>query len=255
MNVDYDNLAIEYLNYRAPDPRIGAAIWKHIPAGGTVLNVGAGQGSYEPNDCAVIAIEPSQEMIARRSSTKAPAVQGIAEHLPFDVDCFDTSLAILTIHHWQDLRQGLSELKRVTRGKIVILTWNGVIGDFWLPEYLPCIERIDKDLFPPIDELCNILGAHTEVEPIDIPHDCSDGFMGAYWRRPEMYLNASARQAISTFSRVGDVKNGLDHLRDDLDSGRWHRKHKSLMQKTTLDCGYRLVVHDNSIAQFIDTQN
>lgn len=158
MNVNYDNLAPDYVNFRVPDLRIEAAIRRHMPLGGKVLNVGAGQGSYEPECCDVTAIEPSQEMIARRPSTKVPAIQGVAEHLPFDDDSFDASLAILTIHHWQDIQKGLSEIKRVTHGKVVILTWNGDFGEFWLPDYLPEIASTDTRLFPSIDKLANILG-------------------------------------------------------------------------------------------------
>lgn len=247
MNIDYDTLAPHYVNYRVPDLRIEAAIRRHIPPGGKVLNVGAGQGSYEPEDCDVTAVEPSPEMIVRRPSTKVPAIQGFAEHLPFDDDRFDTSLAILTIHHWQDIRRGLTEIKRVTRGKVVILTWSGEFGEFWLPDYLPEIASTDTHLFPPIGKLADMLGGATHVESVEIPHDCTDGFMCAYWRRPKMYLNSAARQAISTFSRLGDISGGLNRLRDDVESGLWHRTYESLLNKTQIDCGYRLVIHDKNL--------
>lgn len=248
MNVNYDNLAPDYVNFRVPDPRIEAAIRRHMPLEGKVLNVGAGPGSYEPAGCDVIAIEPSEEMIARRPSTKVPAIRGFAEHLPFNDNSFDASLAILTIHHWQNIQKGLSEIKRVTRGKVVILTWNGEFGDFWLPDYLPEIESTDTHLFPSIEKLINILGGSASVETVNIPHDCTDGFMCAYWRRPRMYLNSAARQAISTFSRLGDITGGLNRLRKDVDSGQWHRTYRSLLNQTQMDCGYRLVVYNKNVA-------
>ncbi len=248
MSVNYDTIAPEYVNYRVPDARIDAAIRAHIMPGEKVLNVGAGLGAYEPQDCDVTAIEPSLEMIARRASIRAKALQGSAEHLPFDDDSFDASLAILTIHHWQDIHKGLRELKRVTRGKVIILTWNGDYGDFWLPDYLPEIASIDKELFPSIDQLSRMLGGRTRSEVLEIPHDCTDGFMCAYWRRPEMYLIPAARQAISTLSRVSDTSSGLNRLRKDIQLGHWHQQYESLLEKTSLDCGYRLVVYDKSAA-------
>lgn len=249
MSVNYDILAPDYKNYRIPDVRIAASIRKHIPQGIKVLNVGAGQGSYEPADCDVTAVEPSLEMIARRAPTKAPAIQGCAESLPFEDNSFDIALAILTIHHWQDIRKGLGELMRVTRGKVVILTWNGEYGDFWLPDYLPEILSADVGLFPSIDKLSEWLGGPISVESIEIPHDCTDGVMCAYWRRPEMYLNPAARQAISTFSRLGDIGDELDQLRRDMVSGHWHKKYGVLLGRSQLECGYRMVVRDKSVAR------
>jgi len=245
-SINYDTVAPAYVDYRVADARIDAAIRRHIVPGETVLNVGAGQGSYEPQDCDVTAIEPSREMIARRSVTRVKALQGSAEHLPFDDYSFDTSLAILTIHHWQDVQKGLRELKRVTRGKVIIVTWNGDYGDFWLPDYLPEIARIDVELFPSVNQLSEWLGPKTNAEVLEIPFDCTDGFMCAYWRRPEMYLIPAARRSISTFSRVGDISRGLNRLREDIQSGHWHKQYESLLRKTSLDCGYRLVVHEKS---------
>ncbi|MBN7796327.1 class I SAM-dependent methyltransferase [Parahaliea mediterranea] len=242
MSVNYDTLAADYVSYRVPDPRIEAAIRRHISPGDSILNVGAGQGAYEPDGFNVVALEPSREMIARRSSKKAPTIQGMAERLPFKDDSFDTALGVLTLHHWQDIQQGLSELKRVTRGKIILLTWNGDYGEFWLPDYLPEIAVIDVGLFPSIGALSELLGGAVSVETIAIPHDCTDGFMCAYWRRPEMYLDASARQAMSMFSMLGSVEEGLIQLSDDLEAGYWHKKYQSLLGKDQLDCGYRLVV-------------
>jgi SAM-dependent methyltransferase len=244
MQVNYDELAPDYINYRVPDARIAAMIRRHVLLGSKVLNVGAGQGSYEPTDCDLIALEPSREMISRRAETCAPVIQGFAEALPFADNSFDVSLAILTIHHWRDIPKGLAEMRRVTRDKIIILTWNGDFGDFWLPDYLPEIATIDTKLFPTIVQLAELLGGLIEVETVAIPNDCTDGFMCAYWGRPEMYLNPAARNAISTFARLGSVDDGLNYLRQDLGTGVWQMRYQSLLHQSDLDCGYRLVVHD-----------
>lgn len=247
MSVNYDQLAREYKNYRIPDSRIEAAIAKHIAPNTSVVNIGAGLGAYEPVGCATIAVEPSREMIARRSPTKSPAIQAYAELLPFADQSFDVSMAILTLHHWQNLEKGLQEMLRVTRGKTIILTWNGIYDHFWLIDYFPDIADVDSALFPSMDYLIQQLGG-AKVEVIEIPHDCSDGFMCAYWRRPEMYLDAAARLAISTFSRLGNIDASLDLLRRDLQSGAWYKKYSTLLNRHSLDCGYRLVIHDRDVA-------
>ena len=224
MIIDYNALAADYMRYRAPDERIAAAVNIHLTPDSKVLNVGAGQGAYEPADCDLVALERSWEMISRRSAEKAIAVQGCAENLPFADDSFDTTLAILTLHHWSDIQKGLSEIKRVTRGKLIILTWNGEFGEFWLPDYLPQISQLDKAIFPSIDHLSDCLNGNIQVETIEIPHDCSDGFMCAYWRRPEFYLDAGARNAISTFSRLSNMDDGLNRLKRDIHSGAWRER-------------------------------
>lgn len=143
MRVNYHTLAADYISYRIPDSRIEAAIRRPASQGDSILNVDAGQGAYEPDGFDVVALEPSREMVARCLSTKTSAIQGVAERLPFKDGSFDTTLAVLTLYHWQDIQQGLSELKRVTRGKLILLTWNGDYGEFWLPDYLPEIVVID----------------------------------------------------------------------------------------------------------------
>ncbi len=205
-----------------------------------MLNVGAGVGAYEPADRPVVALEPSFEMIAKRRRPGA-AVQGTAEHLPFRDGTFDCSMGLLTLHHWSDIAAGLREMRRVTKNKIVLFTWTGYGDDFWLEEYLPEIKGIDIKLFPAIDALEQVLG-NISVEIVEIPHDCTDGFMCAYWRRPVMYLDSDARKAISTFVRMPGVPRGLEKLREDIESGAWHKKHRRLLEKESIDLGYRLVV-------------
>jgi len=241
MSVDYDQLAEQYKTYRQPDPKIAARIQFHIQGAQRVLNVGAGMGSYEPEDCEVVAIEPSHDMIAKRKRDKATLIQGFAENLPFKDNDFDVSMGILTLHHWLDITLGLKEMLRVSKDKIVIFTWIGYGSDFWLEDYIPEIIGVDEKLFPTIEELEQILG-DISVETIEIPYDCTDGFMCAYWRRPEAYLDQKVRKAISTFSRIPDIQEGLNRLQDDISSGVWRKEHSHLFEKESLDLGYRLVV-------------
>jgi SAM-dependent methyltransferase len=245
MSVDYDKLAQQYKNYRKPDPRIKERIHFHLQGARRILNVGAGTGSYEPEHCEVVALEPACEMISRRINSGAILVQGIAEALPFKDNCFDCSMGILTVHHWSDIPSGLREMLRVTMDKIVLFTWIGYGNNFWLEDYIPEIAGIEKKLFPRLEELEQVLG-NIFVETVEIPYDCTDGFMCAYWRRPKMYLDPDARKAISTFSRIPEFKVGLNKLRDDIGSGAWRKKYGRLLDKQSLDFGYRLVIAQKS---------
>jgi SAM-dependent methyltransferase len=189
----------------------------------------------------LVAVEPSMVMIRQRGASAAPVVRASASELPFRDETFGASLAVLTIHHWPDLERGLKELRRVARRKVVILTCDTSVTGFWLIDYFPEILEIDRHIMPPLSELQRQLG-RIAVFDISVPHDCTDGFLGAYWRRPEAYLNANIRSAISTFSRLRDVERGLVALRNDLASGEWHRRYGHLLHRSTLDLGYRLVV-------------
>lgn len=241
MRLDYDKLAAPYRIYRKPDPTIAARINAHVRGAQSVLNIGAGTGSYEPEDCKVVAIEPSYEMISARKTAKAALVQGFAEDLPFKDNAFALSMAILTVNHWSGVTPGIQEMLRVSRDKILIFTWIGYGGNFWLEEYIPEIRNFDEKQFPTMAALEQLLG-NISVETIEIPHDCTDGFMGAYWRRPEAYLDPDARKAISTFSRISDYQEGIDRLQGDINSGVWNKRHSHLFEKQSLDLGYRLVV-------------
>jgi SAM-dependent methyltransferase len=247
MYLDYDKLAKQYTCYRKPDPRIAERIQFHLQDANLILNVGAGIGSYEPENSKIVAIEPSYEMISQRINSKTILIQGVAEELPFKDNVFDCSMGILTLHHWSDIALGLQEMCRTTKDKIIIFTWIGYGNNFWLEDYIPEIVGIDENLFPTLEELGQILGGISS-EIIEIPYDCTDGFMCAYWRRPEMYLNPNARRAISTFSRIPEIKERLNILQKDVDSGVWHNKYSHLIEKESLDLGYRLVVYDKSDA-------
>jgi SAM-dependent methyltransferase len=231
-----------YMQYRRPDPRIRVAIAGALGDARSVVNVGAGTGLYEPEDRRVVAVEPSEQMIAQRRAGAAEVVRSGAERLPFEDGSFDAAMALLTLHHWSDRRAGLLEMRRVARERVVIFTWDPAHDGFWLVrDYFPDILRTDRRICPSLDELAEILGP-LEVQPVLIPHDCEDGFLGAYWRRPEQYLDAGARSAISTFAKISGVEERIAQLRRDLESGAWTQKNSALAELEALDIGYRLVI-------------
>lgn len=237
----YDEIGTGYARRRRPDPRIDAAIVRALGDGASALNVGAGAGSYEPTDRRVVAVEPSREMIRQRGAGRAPVVRAVAGALPFEDDAFDAALAVLTVHHWPDRPRGLAELARVA-GRVVIVTCDPDFSGFWLvDEYFPEIRENDRRTLPALDELRAVLG-EIAVRPLPVPHDCCDGFLGAYWRRPHLYLDDDVRGAISAFAKLASCAAGLDRLRRDLADGRWRRRHGALLERTELDLGYRLIV-------------
>jgi SAM-dependent methyltransferase len=206
-----------------------------------VLNVGAGAGSYEPSEGQVVAVEPSEVMLAQRADRSAPAIRAVGEWLPVRDQAFDVALAVLTIHHWPDPMAGLRELRRVA-SRQVILHFEPDYA-FWLAdEYLPKVRAVDAGV-PTVAELVAALG-NTRVETIPVPHDCVDGFFAAYWRRPDAYLDPSVRANISNLARAGDgnLAPGLDRLRRDLASGAWEAEHQDLLARDELDVGYRLII-------------
>ena len=240
MTETYDTIGVDYATIRRPDPRIGAHIAKALGNAETVLNVGAGTGSYEPTDRQVTALEPSLEMIGQRPASAARAIQGHAEDLPFDDDSFDASMAILTIHHWTDQAKGLAEMRRVTQGPVVLLTYDPAFRGFWLTDYIPELLALDEEQMPPMSAYGEWLGP-VEISPVPIPHDCTDGFLCAYWRRPAAYLDPRLRAGSSSFWKVGDISDALKKLEDDLTSGAWERRYGELLGQDACDFGYRLV--------------
>ncbi len=225
----YDTIGRGYDPHRRPDPRIAAALADALGAAASVVNVGAGAGSYEPADRPVVAVEPSPAMLRQRRPGAAPAVQASATDLPFRDAAFGAALAVLTVHHWPDRARGLGALARVTRERVVIITWDpAALSRFWLiDDYFPELVTLDRDIFPTLEELRRVLG-RIEVRAVLVPHDCVDGFLGAYWRRPHAYLDAGVRGAISTFTKLADAEPGLARLRADLADGTWERRHGHL---------------------------
>ncbi len=225
---------------RRPDPRIAGAIVSALGDARSVINVGAGAGSYEPRDRSVLAVEPSNLMISQRPPGAAPCVLGSAEALPAATGAFDAAMAVLTIHHWRDWRLGLREMRRVARSRIVLLTFDAEASDFWLTrDYLPAIAALDRETMPPLNLLAEELGPY-EAAPVLVPRDCSDGFLGAYWRRPQAYLDPIVRRSISVFAKV-DAEAGLNQLAEDLATGAWRERNADLLARDALDVGYRLL--------------
>ena len=237
----YDRIGVGYSEYRRPDERIARSIQYALGQSRSVLNVGAGTGSYEPSNRFVVAAEPSAEMIRQRTRTAAQSIQARADRLPFLDRSFDAALAILTIHHWSNRDNGLAEMRRVARDLVVILTWDPEHPSFWLvQDYFPEILRIDRRNFPSLHDIEKSIGP-MEVHTVPVASECADGFLGAYWRRPEAYLDPRVRAAISTFSRF-DPTAGVARLRHDLEDGTWSERYRSLLSLQELDIGYRVLV-------------
>jgi SAM-dependent methyltransferase len=182
-------------------------------------------------------------MIHQRPATAARVVQARAERLPFGDQSFDASMAVLTVHHWSDKAKGLAEMRRVTRGPVVVLTYDSSFRGFWLADYIPELVDLDEAQMPGMNEYEQALGA-VRISPVPIPHDCADGFLCAYWRRPAAYLDPRIRAAMSSFWALDDVTEALRKLEDDLASGAWTRRYGELLHLQERDCGYRLVVAD-----------
>jgi SAM-dependent methyltransferase len=242
--VSYDVIGRTYTATRRTDPRIAAAIWEALGDAGTVVNVGAGTGSYEPRDRDVTAVEPSEVMIEQRPPGAAPAVQAAAEALPFEDGAFDAAMAVLTLHHWRDWRRGVEELRRVAR-RVVVLSWDpSFAGRLWISaEYFPALIDDDVAGFPTLADQAGALRA-TRVTAVPIPADCRDGFYGAHWRRPEAYLDPAVRAGISTMAKRDprELEAGLARLEEDLRTGAWAERHAELLALDELDLGYRLLV-------------
>ncbi len=241
----YDRIGISYATTRSSGPRIARLIELALGDAVDVVNVGAGTGSYEPAGRRVTAVEPSVAMIAQRPASAAPVVRARAERLPFADSSFDAAMATLTLHHWSDWRAGVAEMRRVSRGVVVILTWDPESVDaFWLTrEYFREQSIADAGPFPHLDQLLDVLG-DGEVRAVPIPRDCRDGFMAANWARPEAYLDPAVRANISTFARrpPDELRPGLDALSRELETGEWDRRYGGLRTLPELDLGYRLVV-------------
>jgi SAM-dependent methyltransferase len=209
------------------------------------VNVGAGTGAYEPADLDVVAVEPSEVMIAQRPEGAAPVVRAYAEELPFEDGRFDAAMGVLTDHHWEDHARGLAEMRRVAR-RVVLFTWDpATSSSSWVVrDYFPCFDAIVPSDYRLEMTLERLGGGH--AEPVPVPHDCTDGFFHAYWRRPEAYLDPAVRAGISVFSQMeaGCIEAGLARLARDLESGEWERRNAGLLELDELDLGYRLVVHE-----------
>jgi SAM-dependent methyltransferase len=244
-DANYGIIGAGYARYRQPDPRIAAQIQAALGAAQSILNVGAGAGSYEPVDRAVVALEPSASMRAQRPSHLPVAIDGVAEHLPFPDRYFDASMATFTVHQWSDVAAGLREMRRVTRGPVVILTCDPLLVErFWLNDYAPMVLATEARRYPPLVGIATALGGNVAIEPVPIPLDCRDGFNEAYYGRPEMLLEDGARSACSAWSFVDQATKDqyVLRLRQALDDGSWERAHGPLRQLPSFDGSLRLIV-------------
>jgi SAM-dependent methyltransferase len=242
----YDQIGRAYTSTRHSDPRIAAAILAALGDARSVVNVGAGAGAYEPTDRSMVAVEPSSHMIRQRASGTAPVIQASAEALPFRDHSFDASLALLTLHHWTDWRSGLDEMRRVADRQVVFTFEPSEVGNFWLTDaYFPEIVELDRGRCPSVADLIRHLG-ECSVGRIAIPHDCIDGFLAAYWRRPEAYLDPMVRAGISGFALLDPhvVTRGVARLKAHLESGAWEERFGHIRRLEVLDVCYRLLVTD-----------
>ncbi|MEU9045658.1 MULTISPECIES: class I SAM-dependent methyltransferase [unclassified Kitasatospora] len=237
-DADYGRIGGGYATYRHPDARIEQVITAALGGARTVVNVGAGAGSYESPTLEVTAVEPSATMRAQRPAHLSPAVDGVAEHLPFGDDSFDAAMTTFSVHQWSDYKAGMREMRRVARGPAVVLTCDpDLVRDFWLYEYAPEVLDTEARRYPAIADLTEALGGRTTVTLVPIPVDCTDGFNEAYYARPEMLLDPGARQACSAWSFVDERarKRFAADLRGDLDSGAWDARFGTLRQQPFYD--------------------
>lgn len=240
----YDSLGRGYSRVRQPDPRIAAQIDAALGPARTVLNVGAGTGSYEPEGREVTAVEPSAEMIGQRPPGSAPAVQASAEDLPFADRSFDASLAVLTAHHWANLDSGLREMRRVSKERIVIVTFDSeALAELWIArDYFPEMLTLKRRSGATSGELAELLAGAT-VEPIPVPRDCTDQFFAALWARPEKLFDEEVVKPMWVWQNISEEarRSGRDRLRADLESGAWEQRYGQLRGLPSLDVGLRLV--------------
>jgi hypothetical protein len=244
-DADYGQIGARYSTYRQPDRRIAARIVKAIGDARTILNVGAGAGSYEPADRQVTAVEPSASMRAQRPPHLPTAIDATAEKLPFPDHHFDASMATFTVHQWADLKVGLAEMRRVTRGPVMVLSCDpAALNRFWLHDYAPEVTAVEAARYPAIADIVAGLGPDATVLQVPIPLDCRDGFNEAYYGRPERLLDEGARLACSGWSFVEPsvVARFVKNLGRDLADGTWDKRFGHLRSKSEFDGPLRLII-------------
>ena len=241
MDAIYDNIGHNYSVTRCTDPKIAKQLYDELHGATRIVNIGAGTGSYEPEDVELVAVEPSSVMISQRKAGSHRVEQAFAEQLPFEDSSFSHAMTVLSMHHWQDRARAFREINRVATEKFVAITWDPKSEPFWLTrDYFPEIYEMDKTIFPDLEELADFFDEVT-IRPLQIPDDCQDGFLTAFWKRPEAYLNSKVRQAMSPFSKIKNLSQGLQKLEDDLASGAWARNNHDILNSAYLDVGYRLI--------------
>lgn len=241
---DYDRIGGGYAAARRPDPRIAAAIWDALGSATRVLNVGAGSGNYEPGDRDVVAVEPSRAMIAQRAPDAAPCVRSVVESLPFADATFDVAMGVLTAHHWRDRHRGAAEMRRVACRQVLFYFEPSFADLAWIMEYWPEIRALPTEIDPPGEAFFRGVFDVREIRPVVVPRDCVDGFGGAFWARPESYLDPQVRAAMSCFAQLAPDVVGAGHKRlaGDLASGAWDERFGHLRELDAHDFGYRIVI-------------
>jgi SAM-dependent methyltransferase len=243
MDAIYDDIGNDYSVTRRTDPKIAQQLYAELRGATRIVNIGAGTGSYESGDIELVAVEPSSVMISQRKR-KAGAhrvEQAFAEKLPFDDKSFSHAMTVLSMHHWQDRARAFREINRVATEKFVAITWDPKSEPFWLTrDYFPEIYEMDQRIFPALEELDEYFDEVT-IRPLQIPSDCQDGFLTAFWKRPEAYLSRQVRQAMSPFSKIKNLAQGLQKLEEDLASGQWAKNNRAILDASYLDVGYRLI--------------
>ena len=242
---DYEADGAHYSAIRRPEPRFARKIRDALGDASTLINVGAGAGSYAPEDLSVTAVEPSASMRSQRPAHLAPALDAVAEDLPFPDQAFDAALASVTVHQWSDLGGGLAELRRVTRGPVVIMTFDPVsLREFWLGEYAPAMMERESGRMPDLGELAAQLGGNVRIDELPIPADCSDGFAEAYFGRPEAFLDARVRKSQSAWGFIDaeEEHRSVERLRAALEDGSWDHRFLGLRSVSEYPGSLRLVV-------------
>jgi SAM-dependent methyltransferase len=241
MNTIYDDIGINYSVTRCTDPKIAKQLYSELQGAARIVNIGAGTGSYEPENVELVAVEPSSKMISQRKIGSHSVEKAFAEKLPFENNSFTHAMTVLSMHHWENRELAFSEINRVVTEKFVAITWDSNSAPFWLTrDYFPEIYEMDKCIFPDLDEL-NEHFDEVKMSPLQIPSDCKDGFLAAFWKRPEAYLSSKVRQSISSFSKLKNLSEGLQKLEDDLASGVWAKKNHAILNSSSLDVGYRVI--------------
>lgn len=244
-DANYGVIGSGYRAYRQPDPHIAQFILEALGDAATVLNVGAGAGSYEPIDRKVTAVEPSASMRAQRPSCLSTAIDAAAELLPFPDRSFDASMATFTVHQWEDLRKGLAEMRRVTRGPVLVLSCDpDALERSWLHAYAREMIAVEARRYPSMAAIADALTGHIEIKPVPIPLDCIDGFGEAYYGRPERLLEPGARRANSAWSFVDPAvgERFVADLSRDLEDGTWDDRYGELRSQPFFEGSLRLIV-------------
>jgi len=242
---DYDSHGQGYARVRRADARIATMVHEALGSAWVVLNVGAGAGSYEPLDRHVIAIEPSLTMRAQRPANHVPAISAMAEELPLDDKSVDASMALVTVHQWAGLKKGLQELRRVTRGPVIVLTFDGdALHKFWLADYAPELIAAERRRYPSLTSISELLGSSTRILTVPIPRDCRDGFTEAFYARPEAFLDPGVRRAQSAWGFISEAEQAgsVERLKADLSSGVWDAKYGTWREKPSFEGSMRLIV-------------